>query len=145
MLATRHFTVLTRIANHTCVQGIVATTDLATVPEQQIAQRFGKMVSASADVVDIADRTYKIARDERGILIKPEGVSDAEWNIHLDAMASERNAPIYLKEHYRRVETAQKIAGQRGAELPPVAGYVLHIMEQKKYPVVDVTSTKEGE
>ncbi len=123
----------------------MATTDLATVPEQQIAQRFGKMVSASADVVDIADRTHKISRDDSGDLVRPDGMSDAEWNIHCDAMASERNAPIYLKEHYRRVETAQKIAGARGGELPPVAGYVLHLMEKKSYPVVDVTSTKEGE
>jgi hypothetical protein len=123
----------------------MASTDLATVPEQQIARRFGKMVEASADVVDIADRTHKISRGKDGALVRPEGMSDAEWNIHCDAMQSERNAPIYLKAHYQRVETAQKIAGARGAELPPVAGYVLHLMERKVYPTVDVTSTKEGE
>jgi hypothetical protein len=121
----------------------MATTDLATVPEQQIAQRFGKMVSASADVVDVADRTNKISRDKAGNLVRPEGLSDAEWNIHCDAMCSTRNVPIYLSEHYRRVETAQKIAGARGAELPPIAGYVLHLMQAKVYETVDVTSTKD--
>ena len=121
----------------------MATTDLATVPEQQVAQRFGRMVAASANVVEVADKTHTIPRDEKGNLKRPAGMSDAEWNVHQDAMCSTRNVPIYLAEHYRRIETAQKIAGMRGAELPPVAGYVLHLMEKKVYPVVDVTAPEE--
>jgi hypothetical protein len=121
----------------------MATTDLATVPEQQVAQRFGRMVAASANVVEVAGKTHTIPRDERGNLIRPPGMNDAEWNLHCDAMCSTRNVPIYLLEHYKRVETAQKIAGMRGGELPPVAGYVLHLMEKKTYPVIDVTVSKE--
>jgi hypothetical protein len=121
----------------------MASTDLASVPEQQVAQRFGRMVSASANVVDVADKTHEIHRSPDGKLVRPPGMSNAEWNIHCDAMCSTRNVPVYLAEHYKRIETAQKIAGMRGGELPPVAGYVLHLMEKKVYPVLDVTASKE--
>jgi hypothetical protein len=121
----------------------MATTDLATVPEQQVAQRFGRMVAASANVVEVAGKTHTIPRDEMGNLIRPPWMKDAEWNLHCDAMCSTRNVPIYLMEHYKRIETAQKIAGMRGGELPPVAGYVLHIMEKKVYPTLDVTAPEE--
>jgi hypothetical protein len=121
----------------------MAETALTTAPEEQVARRFGRMVAASANVVEVADRTHTIKRDPEGRLIRPSGLTDAEWNVHMDAMCSAKNVPVYLAEHYRRVETAQKIAGARGAELPPVAGYVLHLMERKVYETVDVTATKE--
>jgi hypothetical protein len=127
----------------------VADTDLATAPEQQIATRWNKMVSDSTNVVSVADRTYELPRDEYGYLVRPMGpdgkstMSDAMWNLHCDAMKSNRNVPVYLAEHYKRVETSQKIAGARGGDLPPVAGYVLHVWEKKQYPVVDVTVNEE--
>jgi hypothetical protein len=123
----------------------MATTELVAKREDQIARRFGRMVEASANVVDVADRTHTIPRDERGNLIRPRGMSDAEWNIHCDAMCSSRDVPSYLAQHYRRVETAQKIAGLRGAELPPIAGYMVRIVERKNYETVDVTAPKEAE
>lgn len=123
----------------------MATTELVAKRDDQIARRFGRMVEASANVVDVADHTHTIPRDERGNLIRPPGMSDAEWNVHCDAMCSGRNVPVYLAEHYRRIETAQKIAGLRGADLPPIAGYVVHVMEKKVYETVDVTAPKEGE
>jgi hypothetical protein len=102
------------------------------------------MVAASVAVVEVTDKTHTLARDNvTGELIRPMGMSDADWNLHCDAMRSARNAPVYLVEHYKRVETAQKIAGARGGDLPPVAGYVLHLMEKKVYDIVDVTVVEE--
>jgi hypothetical protein len=119
-------------------------TSLATIPEQQIARQFGKRVAASMEVVSVADRTHEIPRDpETGALIRPADMSDSEWNLHCDAMKSARNVPVYLQAHYNRVDTAMKIEGARGGDLPPVAGYVLHLMEKKVYPVVDVTVNEE--
>ena len=126
----------------------MADTALATVPEEQLAQRFGRMCADSAKVVDIADRTYELARDpETGDLIRPNGMSDAQWNLHCDAMKSTRNMPGYLVAHYTRVETAQKLAGLKGAELPKIAQYVVNISmpaERPQYPVIDVTPASDG-
>ena len=122
----------------------MADTARATVPEQQVAQRFGRMVARSADVIDVVDATHTLKRDpDSGRLIRPPDMDDATWNLHCDAMKSNKNVPVYLAEHYKRMETAQKIAGLRGAEAPPLAGYVVHGVERKTYPVVDVTVNKE--
>ena len=122
----------------------MADTALSTVPEQQVAKRFGRMVARSADVIDVVDATHTLKRDPgSGRLIRPPGMDDATWNLHCDAMKSNKNVPVYLAEHYKRMETAQKIAGLRGAEAPPLAGYVVHVVERKTYPVVDVTVSKE--
>ena len=110
----------------------------ATPVEREIAHRFARLTNHSADVVEVADRTYTIPRVD-GVLMRPEGMSEAEWNIHQDAMASSRNMPGYLAAHFRRVELAQKIAGERRADLPPIAGFVVHLVQQKQYDVVDVT------
>ena len=123
----------------------MADTALATVPEEQLAQRFGRMCADSAKVVDIADRTYELARDpETGDLIRPNGMSDAQWNLHCDAMKSTRNMPGYLVAHYTRIETAHKLAGLKGTQLPKIAEYVVGVITKVEYPVIDVTPTDEG-
>lgn len=116
--------------------------ELALV-EEQMAKRFGRMVAQAARVVDIADRTCAVPRDpETGGLIRQPGMTDEEWNIHCDAMMSNRNVPVYLASQLERVALAQKLAGLRGVEVPRIAGYVVQLMEQKKYPVVDVEESK---
>jgi len=122
----------------------MASTGL-TAPEEQLAQRFGRMCADSAKVVDIADRTYELARDpETGDLIRPNGMSDAQWNLHCDAMKSTRNMPGYLVAHYTRIETAHKLAGLKGTQLPKIAEYVVGVITKVEYPVIDVTPTDEG-
>jgi len=130
----------------------MADTSLATVPEQQLAHRFGNLCARSVEVVSVADRTFEIPRDPDGNLIRPVDengkttMSDAEWNLHCDAMKSTRNMPGYLVAHYNRVETAQKLAGLKGAELPKIAQYVVNVTMQQRpeYPVIDVTPVDEG-
>jgi hypothetical protein len=125
----------------------VSSTDLAVIAEEQVAVRIGRMASTSMAVVQVADRTHEIPRDpETGALMRPQGMSDADWNIHCDSMRSARNAPLYMVEHYRRVETAQKLAGLKGAELPKIAQYVVNVtmQERPKYPVIDVAPIEEG-
>jgi len=125
----------------------MASPDLATVPEQQLAQRFGNLCARSVEVIQVADRTHELSRDpETGDLIRPPGMKDSDWNLHCDAMKSTRNMPGYLVAHYNRVETAQKLAGLKGAELPKIAQYVVNVtmQEKPKYPVIDVTPVDEG-
>ena len=75
----------------------MADTALATVPEQQVAQRFGRMVARSADVIDVVDATHTLKRDpDSGRLIRPPSMDDATWNLHCDAMKSNKNVPVYL-------------------------------------------------
>ena len=124
----------------------MADTSLATVPEQQLAHRFGNLCARSVEVVSVADRTHELARDpDTGALIRPPGMKDSDWNLHCDAMESTRNMPGYLVAHYNRVETAQKLAGLKGAELPKIAQYVVNVTMQQRpeYPVIDVTPIDE--
>jgi hypothetical protein len=111
--------------------------------ERDIARQFGKLVEKSVEVIRVVDRTHEVSRGEDGRLIRPEGMSDADWNLHTDAMQSQRNLPAYLASHMRRVELAQKIAGERATDLPPIAIAVVHTFEPKRYDVIDVTPTKE--
>jgi hypothetical protein len=110
------------------------------LPEQQLVQKFGQLVAKSVDVVAIADETYKIPRDpETGGMVRPLGMSDEMWNIHCDAMKSARNAPLYMVEHFKRIETAQKISGLKGVASPAIAQAIVNVFVQKKYEDVDVT------
>jgi hypothetical protein len=112
------------------------------LPEHQLVQKFGQLVAKSVDVVAIADETFNIPRDPKtGGLIRPPGMSDSMWNIHCDAMKSARNAPIYMVEHYTRVQTQQKISGLKGAGLPPIAGLIGVFVKAPQYPVIDVSAT----
>ena len=122
-------------------RGLVAS-ELARVGEAQVAQAFGRLVAKSVAVVEVVDRTYEIPRDEAGELVRPDGMKDADWNLHCDAMKTGKNVPVYLTSHLNRVELAQKIAGHRG-EAPPIAAYVVHTVAMQKYPVVDVSVEAE--
>jgi len=92
-------------------------------------------------VLDVVDRTYEIPRDEVGRLERPPGLSDAEWNLHCDAMLPSKDRPTYLQVHINRVELAHKIAGDRSAAPPELAKMVVQVLEQPKreYEVIDVT------
>ena len=110
------------------------------LPEQQLVQKFGQLVAKSVDVVAIADETFNIPRDPKtGELIRPPVMSDSMWNIHCDAMKSARNAPLYMVEHFKRIETAQKISGLKGVASPALAQAVVNVFVQPKYEDVDVT------
>jgi hypothetical protein len=97
------------------------------------------MVANSVKVVETADRTHEIPRDKDGALKRPDGMTDAEWNIHQDAMCSQKSVPVYLANHMRRVELAQKLAGDRTNDLPRLAKLVVRAVEERKYPTIDVT------
>lgn len=115
---------------------------LALLPpvEKAIAQRFGKMVARSLDVLEVVDRTNELPRDSKtGALIKPPGMDDATFHLHCDAMVSNRNMPAYLASHMRRAELAQKIAGDKSGDLPKIAVAVVHTWQPREYETVDVT------
>lgn len=105
-----------------------------------------KLIESSKRVVEIADATASVKRDADGELIRPEGMSDEAWNIHLDAMKPANRAPLYLVSHFRRIESVQKIAGNLagGGHAPVVQFIQLNQMNQPAYPVVDVTPAEKG-
>lgn len=104
------------------------------------------MVDDSAEVVAVAARTCDVQRNEFGILQRPEGMSERDWNIHKDAMMPQGKAPIYLLEHYKRVELAQRIAGGAGADAPPAVKFIVNLLQAPKhYDVIDVTPIESKE
>lgn len=112
------------------------------VQARAVGEAIARRTEESLRVAEIVDRTYTIPRKD-GVLVRPDGMSDAEWNLHQDAMMSGRNVPVYLSEHLRRVETAQKIAGAQGGQLPLIAGFIVHTVHAKVYDVIDVTVNEE--
>jgi len=119
--------------------GLVRTAGL-----QAAVDMWHGMVESSAEVVSVAGTTCDLPRDDNGNLKRPEGMSDREWHIHQDAMLPVKQAPIYMIEHYKRVELAQRVAGGPGAgELPQAIQYVVHVVSPKVYPVIDVTAEEK--
>jgi len=121
-------------------------TDLATASGQQVAKRFGQIMAKSAEIVEIAGRTNELPRNEEtGGLIRPPGMSDADWNIHCDAMLPAKSAPLYMTQHFTRVEIAQRIAGAKDLATPMIARYAVGAApaQEAQYDVIDVTPSKE--
>jgi hypothetical protein len=125
---------------------VMAESALDKVPLQQMAQRLGRLAAASVEIVSIADRTHELARrdtEDGQELVRPPGMSEAEWNIHQDAMQPKQEMPGYLANHYERVHLVQKLAGSRPQELPPIAGYLVLTVEKKPYEIVNVETKEE--
>jgi hypothetical protein len=106
---------------------------------EQLGQRFAKLLNHDAGIVDAAMRAPECERNADGDLIKPPEMSVQDFNVAQDAMKSSRNAPVYLTEAMRRVETAQKIAANVGDDLPPIAKFVVHMVQPRAYDVIDVS------
>lgn len=96
-------------------------------------------MAKSLQVVEIADESYKVPRDETGRLVRPSKMKDPEWNIACDASLPERNLPAYLKQHFRRIEMAQAFAARISDEEPPIAKFIVRAVKPVEYEVVDVT------
>jgi hypothetical protein len=136
---------------------VAEETALDKAPIDQMAKQFGRRVAKSMAVVEVADRTHEVKREvidvfdektgeivsRRVELVRPAGMSDADWNIHNDAMKPMKDMPGYLVSHFNRVELAQKLAGARRDELPPIAGYVVMTVEKKAYETVNVEPTEK--
>lgn len=105
-----------------------------------------KLIEKSKKVVDMIGSTASIPRDESGNLMRPAGMSEEEWNIHVDAMKPANRAPLYLVDHCKRIESVQKIAGNLagGGHTPVVQFIQLNQMNQPAYPVIDVTPVDKG-
>jgi hypothetical protein len=131
--------------------------DLTTAPERQLGRQVCKLISRAVETVEAASRAPELKRDGYGVIkflkdrqgnpilidgepmsAKPEGMTEAEWNIACDANEASRDAPLYLTEAFDQVKTAQKIAINL-QDAPPIAQFVVKIVEQKKYDIIDVT------
>jgi hypothetical protein len=123
-----------------------SSTTIAATDEKAIGQvlglRFCKMVERSAANMEVIGKTPEIARNTKtGALIRPEGMTDAEWNLCCDAMRSNKDVPFYLLCDAKRVETAYKIAGDRANAPQELARLVVHLVKgpPKEYGTIDVT------
>jgi hypothetical protein len=112
-----------------------------TTPEKATLDRWHKLIDESSRVVAIAGKTCDVPRDPKtGDLQFEPGTSERTKNIQSDAMLSQRNCPVYLLEHYRRVELAQRIAGGAGAgDHAPAVQFIVQLFKPREYPVIDVT------
>src|SRR5512133_2160195 len=119
-------------------------TEIAERDEKAIAEvavRFARMVAKSVEVMETVDRTYELPRDVDGSLVRPAGMSEPEFNLHKDSMLPAKQVPFYLASHRTRIETAQKIAGDRASAPQEIARRVVKVLELPKrdYEVIDVT------
>lgn len=123
----------------------IAATDVQAVAKA-MADKWQRMLGHSVDVMDKVERTYELPRDKKtGALVRPPGMSDADWNLHNDAMLPNKAMPVYLGAHMTRVLTAQRIAGDRGSAPAELAKLVIEVKQapRREYEAIDVTPKKE--
>jgi hypothetical protein len=110
--------------------------------------RFGKILEKDVEVVDAMQGAPDIECFEDKVTHavtwkRPEAMTDRQFKIAKDALEPARSAPLYLTEACRRVELAQKIAAGMGGEDMKLARAIVHVVEAKRYPVIDVTPVKK--
>ena len=112
--------------------------------QKALVKNFDKMMSESEKVVSVADQAYKLKRTKEG-LEKPEGMEEEEFHIAADAMLPQKECPMYLRQHYARIDNAQRIAGaaHEGAVVPLIQ-FIQNNFTGPAYPVIDVTPEKKG-
>lgn len=113
--------------------------DLISPAERQLCRQFAEVVAKNVDIVATALRAPEVKRDESGRPVRPDGIADRDWNIICDAHMPANRAPLYLTAACKLTETAQKIAGRLQDNEPPVAKFIVRVVEAREYPVLDVT------
>jgi len=118
--------------------------DLIPSPAEIIlAKQFAKVMERNVTITAAAMQAPALKRDKKsGSPIRPNGMSDEEYNVICDAMLSSKDSPAYLQAAFRMTEVAQKIAGRMMDVDPPVARRVIYTVEPKEYPVLDITPKK---
>lgn len=112
--------------------------------EAAVLSRFERMVNDSAQVVAKLGDAYKLKRDKEKGLERPEGMSDADYNLACDALLPKKDCPVYLSMHIERVALAQRIAGGLGAgDKVPVINFIQNNFQAPEYKVIDVTPVEK--
>jgi hypothetical protein len=111
-----------------------------------VVTRFARMVGHSVEVMEKVGRTNELSRGSYGELVRPPEMSEADFNLHKDAMQPPKDVPFYLRCHANRVELGQRISGERTNAPPEIARKVVRVLEVSKpreYDVIDVEDKKE--
>ena len=117
------------------------STELATQEVKALAKGIAKVLEKSEAIMETAMRAPEIPRDDQGDPIKPEGMSEKEWNICRDALKSTRNVPFYLHEAARTAELSRKLENGVSETDVPKATFVM--VQQINYARKDVTDRKD--
>jgi hypothetical protein len=112
---------------------------------KDLALRFAGIVEKSVAVMEVVGRTYEVPRDNDGFLVRPDGMSESEFNLHCDAMLPGNKVPFYLQCDRARVELAHRLAGERANAPSKIAELVVRVLERApvEYPIIDVKVTKK--
>lgn len=104
-----------------------------------LQKRFEAILSTAAEVVATAGRACEVKRlGTGGKWEYPADATDREKEIMSDALLPAKACPVYLLEHYRTVQLAQRIAAGDGV-VPQGIKLVVNLGAPKDYGVIDVT------
>ncbi len=104
-----------------------------------LQKRFEAILSTAAEVVATAGRACEVKRmDTGGKWEFPKDTTEAQRNIMADALLPAKACPVYLLEHYKTVQLAQRIATGDGV-VPQGIKLVVNLGAPKDYGVIDVT------
>lgn len=110
--------------------------EIVPVETKEIAKGIARLIEKSEEIMTVASRAPDIHRTEDGQLVRPEGISEREWNICRDALVSARNVPFYLAQAARMTELSHKMDNGIDDKAPK-ATFVM--VQQVNYARKDVT------
>jgi hypothetical protein len=115
--------------------------ELVPAETKALAKGIARVLEQSEEIMGVAMQAPDIERDPvTDRPIRPDGMSERDWNICKDAIKSTRNVPFYLHEAARTAELSRKLESGIAGDDVPRATFVM--VQQINYARKDVTADR---
>jgi hypothetical protein len=103
--------------------------------EKSIIQKAARISQAALRAAELIPTWSE--EEKKFVLVKPEGWTDREFKVAMDANMSTRNAPWYLNHAERVLDTAAKLASA-GRQSTIAAVQIVFSEKPKQYDAIEV-------